>query len=283
MSVPAQPRSHLYAPANRLDRVEKAWASAADAVIVDLEDAVPAPLKESARRDLRRWLDDTGGRGRGEVWVRINSGALGTADVDALLGVANVDGIVLAKATMDSVRELSALLASERVGWQLSPLIETADSLLSARQIATSPAVRRLQIGEYDLCADAGVTPGQDESEVAWSRSMVVFASAAAGLEAPVAPVSTTITDLASFRVGTLRAKRQGFFGRACIHPAQIPVVHEVFTPSPQEIEEARAVLDLLDSSLAEGSAVVVDSGGRMVDEAVVRQARRVLALTAAP
>jgi citrate lyase subunit beta/citryl-CoA lyase len=164
------------------------------------------------------------------------------------------------------------------VSTRIVPLLETASALFDALPIARSPRVARLQLGEADLAADLGVTPGPDGRELWWARSQVVAASAAAGIDAPVAPVSTNFTDLDGLRESTIALRRMGFYGRACIHPAQLVVVHEIFTPTEDELAAAHDVLARFESARANGSGVCVDSQGRLVDEAVVRSARRLIA-----
>ncbi len=151
--------------------------------------------------------------------------------------------------------------------------------MLAASTLARLPGVTALHLGEYDLAADVGLDPGADEAELAWARAQVVFAGAAAGHAPPPAPVSTVVADVAEFRRSTERAARQGFVGRVCIHPAQVAVVHEVFTPAPEQVARAQALLTRHEQALADGSGALLDDEGRMVDEAVVRSARRVLAL----
>lgn len=275
------PRSYLYVPGNAPDKMPKAWASEADAVIVDLEDAVPHAAKASARATTRAWIDSLA-PGSKELWVRINPGALGRDDLAALAGAEAVTGLMLAKASVDGVAEAERLLDEHGADWLLGPLLETPTAVFDVRRIAASPRVRRLQLGEYDLCAEVGILPSAEESETAWARSRVVMASAEAGIDPPVAPVSVLIRDAEAFAASTRLAARQGFVGRACIHPAQVPVVHEVFTPSPDEVEAAGAMLALFEASLAAGTSVVVDEAGRLVDEATVRGARRTLALAGA-
>ncbi|MFD5007663.1 HpcH/HpaI aldolase/citrate lyase family protein [Streptomyces mutabilis] len=276
------PRSHLYVPGNAGARLDKAWAGVADAVIIDLEDAVPVAEKPAARRAVVEWLASTAERrarsGR-ELWIRINSGAEGLTDVDALAGATGLTGLVPAKATVADVRTLDAELERRGLDWRLSPLLETPGAVLDARVIAQLPRVLRLQIGEYDLCAATGIQPGADEGETAWARSWVVFASGEAGIEPPVAPVSTVVRDEAAFAASTERAARQGFLGRACIHPAQLPAVHAVFTPSAEAVAEATALLTAYDAAIAAGAGAYIDENGRMVDEALARGARRILAL----
>ena len=276
------PRSHLYVPGNAGTRLDKAWASAADAVVVDLEDAVPVAEKPTARLAVVDWLAATtverAGSSR-ELWIRVNAGAEGLVDLDALAGAAGVTGLVPAKATVADLRTLSTELDRRTLDWRLSPLLETPGAVLDARVVAGLPRVLRLHIGEYDLCAATGVQPGPDEEETAWARSWVVFASSEAGIEPPVAPVSTEVRDQAALTASTERAARQGFVGRACIHPAQLPVVHGVFTPSDEAVARARALLEGHDAALAAGSGAYLDQDGRMVDEAVARSARRTVAL----
>ena len=276
------PRSHLYVPAHAGERLDKAWSSAADAVVLDLEDAVPVARKEAARSDLVTWLAATAEARAGsdrELWVRVNPGAAGLADLDALAGSVEITGLVPAKATVDDVTALGDVLDRLDSDWRLSPLLETAGGVLDARVVAALPRVVRLHIGEYDLCADAGLQPGPDEAETAWARTMVVLASSAAGIDPPVAPVSTEVRDLAAFAATTARAVRQGFVGRACIHPAQLPVVHEAFTPDPEAVQRAADLLAAYDEALAAGAGAFLDQDGRMVDEALARTARRTLRL----
>ncbi len=155
------------------------------------------------------------------------------------------------------------------------PLLESAAAVLSAKEIAGAPRVRRLQVGEADLRADVGIETGPDERELLYARSHVVLASRAAGIAPPIAPVSTQFRDLEAFGESTRAMARLGFVGRACIHPAQVAVANQVFTPSPEAVERARRLLAEFGGA---GRAVGVGADGRMVDEAVLRQARTVLA-----
>ncbi|CND51585.1 citrate lyase [Mycobacterium tuberculosis] len=278
MTAPQRlPRSYLYVPGNAADKLGKALTRGADALIVDLEDAVPPDGKDAARRAVAAWLGsgpDTGGT---ELWVRVNGGAACDADVRALAGLPALTGLVLAKAE-DAARvaAVAALLADlGDAATRLMPLLETAGAILDARDIARAPRVHRLQIGEVDLAADTGIDPGPDEAELAFARSTTVFASAAAGIHPPVGPVSPVTADPAALAESTERVRRQGFVGRACIHPAQIPVVHAAFTPSAQDVARAEDIVARFESA---GSGVVLDAGGRLIDAAVIRLARRTLA-----
>ena len=265
-------RSYLFVPGTRDDLMVKADRGPADAVVVDLEDAVPAARKQEARETLARWLATEPAT---PVWVRLNPAAELDADVAALRPLADrLAGVLLAKA-----EQPQAVAHGASLGRPVGLFLETAAAVLAAATLARLPGVTALHLGEYDLAADVGLDPGEDEAELAWARSQVVFASAAARLAPPPAPVSTSVSDSARFLASTVRAARQGFVGRVCIHPAQVAVVHEVFTPDPARVADAEVLVARYEQALAEGAGALLDDSGRMVDEAVVRSARRVLAL----
>lgn len=279
------PRSYLYVPGNDAAKLARATERGADALIVDLEDAVPADGKSQARKIVAEWLS-TVDAGAVEIWVRVNAGSMAMEDVAAVVSP-GLRGIVAAKT--ESADELSVLVeligAAERVAGlddesvAVVPLLESASALLEAREIAAVPRVARLQVGEADLAADLGLTPSIDESEWSAIRSQVVVVSAAAGIGPPVAPVSTDFRDLERFAASTRALARRGYVGRACIHPAQVAVANEVFTPSPEELASARELIADFEAALAQGLGVLVGADGRMIDEAVVRRARRVVEL----
>ena len=281
-------RSYLYVPGDRPDLMVKALARGADALILDLEDAVAPASKVAARRLVAEFLAlprDTEGAAPA-LWVRLNPGAATGLDLDAVVGKELV-GVCLAKAeTAEEVVAVAAALddLEQQRGIEprtiaISPLLESAAAVLRAQQIASVPRVSQVQVGEADLCADVGVELGPDEREMLWARSQVVFASAAAGAQPPVGPVSTNYTDLDAFYASTLALKRLGYRSRACIHPAQISIVNEVFTPTEDDIARARSMILALETAVRNGRSVFfTDSFGRLVDPALVRIARRVLA-----
>lgn len=275
------PRTYLYVPGNAGSKLAGALGRGADAVIVDLEDAVPVAEKDVARDAVVQWITQLPDDLVTEVWVRVNAGPLRDADVAALAGLPGLAGIALAKAeSRGDVDAVAAQLeAAGDVTTRLMPLVESAVAVLAVREIASGPRVHQLQIGEVDLAGDTGVTPGEDEIELLSMRMMVVLASVAAGIAPPVGPVSRITADPEALRRSTERVQRLGFIGRACIHPAQIRVVHEVFTPTADEVDEARTVLRLLDEAEGAGSGVVLDEQGRLVDPAVLAGAQRTLAL----
>lgn len=253
-------RSLLYVPGNKPQLFDKALRSGADAIILDLEDAVPLDQKDVARTEVSRWLQAHKDE---RVWVRVNSGPLLRFDIEA---VASMAGIYVPKVSgPDEIGDLPS---------PVTALIETAAGVLDARSIAAHPAVVRLAIGEADLGAELNVRLSSDEREMLPARMQIVLASAAEGLDPPVGPVSTDFKDLDLLREGTAGLRAMGFGGRSVIHPAQVPIVNEVFAPTGEELAAARRVLDLFERA---GGGVCVDDGGKMIDEAVVRTARRLV------
>ena len=283
-----QARSHLYVPGDKPDVLAKALGRGADALIVDLEDAVAPTAKDEARRIITEWLATlpVAAENPVEIWIRTNSGADALVDVKAVASPA-VTGFCVAKA--ESVEEIENVSAALDVieeeldlpngSFALAPLLESAAAVFLARDIAAASRVKRLQVGEADLRADVGFTLGDDQRELLFVRSMVVLASAAAGIDPPVGPVDPNFRDLDALKDSTLAVQRLGYLGRACIHPAQAAVVNDVFTPSAESVEAARSLIERFDAAIAAGAGVFVDNG-KMVDEAVVRQARRTLALS---
>lgn len=281
-------RSCLYVPGDRPDVLAKAPGRGADALIVDLEDAVAPSAKDAARATVSDWLADqpVAGSGAVEIWIRVNGDGVAPADIAAIAAPA-VRGFCLAKTERaDDVRAAAAActqaegsLGLPEGSYALAPLLESAASVLDARAIAAaSPRVNRLQVGEADLRAEIGVTLASDERELLHVRSAIVLASSAAGIEPPVGPVSTNFRDLEALRESTKALVRLGYRGRACIHPAQLAVVNEVFTPTADEVAAAREIVALYEEFQARGSGAFTGPDGHMVDLAVVRQAHRVVA-----
>lgn len=288
-------RTSLYVPGDRPDMLVRALDRGADAIVADLEDGVAPASKTVARGVVAGWLGalrDKVAIGRAvrrtpevELWVRVNPGELLADDVGAVVGP-GLTGICLPKA--ESVGQLCALddlltsaeaAASVAVGSVgVVALVESARGVLALREIATAPRVRRLGIGEVDLASDLGVQAGPDGHELAWVRSQLVVHSAAAGLQPPLASVWTDLRDTEGLRRSSEALRRLGYSGRACIHPAQVPVVGQAFTPGVSEVAQAQRLLAQFDAAVACGQGVITDEHGRMVDEAVVRAARRTLA-----
>ena len=270
-------RSLLYVPADQPAKLAKALGRGADGIIVDLEDGVAPAAKTAAREAAVAWLTglDAAFEGGPSVWVRVNAGADREPDLFAVGALPAVTGIVLAKTeTAAELVDVDRLLTTAGSRARVCPLIESASGVLALAALAVAPRVSRLLVGEADLSAELGVRLGDDERELLWVRSQLVLVSAAQRLDPPLGPVSVDFRDLDRLRTSSEALRRLGFAGRSCIHPAQVGVVNDAFTPSVAEAAAAAAVVRAFDAA---GGGVLVGADGRMVDEAVVRQARRVL------
>ena len=266
-------RSFLFVPATRPERFAKALASGADAVIIDLEDAVAAGDKPQARRLLTQAWPGFAAAERERVLVRVN--AANTAwhgdDLD-LLGGLGIRGVMLSKAEQAAqVAHVAAVLGADCV---LVPLIESVAGLDAADALARSPQVLRLAFGNLDFQADAGLACGSDEAELVPVRLALLLASRRARLPTPVDGVTADMHDAAQLAADLLRSRRGGFGAKLCIHPKQVAAVNAAFTSSPAEIDWARRVVAA--SQAASGG--VVSLNGRMVDAPVLLLAQRVLA-----
>lgn len=275
-------RSYLYVPADQPDKLAKARGRGADALVLDLEDAVASQHKGTARAAATAFLAEW--RPGPELWVRVNSDRL-AEDIPAVVA-SGLRGLWVPKAEPDLLREVDALLgAAEReIGLpsgaiEVVALIETARGVLGAPAVAASPRVARLGLGEADLSGELGLQPGPARTELAPIRAQVVLASAAAEIGAPVGPVETAVHDVDQLRESTKALLRQGFRARSAIHPGQLATINAVFTPTDEELAAARAVLGRLADAERDGRGVAIDERGRMIDRAVVRSAQEVVEL----
>ncbi|WP_327359369.1 HpcH/HpaI aldolase/citrate lyase family protein [Streptomyces sp. NBC_01304] len=260
----------LYVPGDRPDVVAKALTAGADAVIVDLEDAVAPDRKEYAREATAELLAD---RPSVPVHVRVNAldGPLAEPDILALTGLPGLAGLRLPKVVSpDQVARVAELADSP----PLYALLESALGIERAYAIASAhSALRGLSLGEADLGADLGVTapdPGLD-----WARARVVCAARAAGLAPPAQSVFPDVRDLSGLASSCARGRALGFLGRAAIHPRQLPVIEQAYLPSASEVAAAEEVVK---AAACDAGALALPDG-RFVDAAVVAGARRTLAL----
>lgn len=256
-------RSLLFVPANRPDRFEKAAASGADAVVLDLEDSVADSEKTAARHYAQRWI-----REGNEALVRVN--AVGTewhADDVNVLGELPAS-VMLPKS--EDAEQVATVAAQLSVGSVVVPLIETARGVLDARLICSVPAVVRPAFGHLDLAAELGVDPGHPNA-FDWTRSQLVLAAAAAGCAPPIDGVTTDLANESVIRDDVARAVRFGLTAKLCIHPNQIGPVHDGFAPSDGQVVWAKSVI----AASSDGS--VVELGGEMVDRPVWLRAKEIL------
>lgn len=266
-------RSHLYVPADNDGMVAKAGARGADAVILDLEDAVAPARKDEARRSVLAAAPELSTRT--QVWVRVNEGERGMRDIEHLAGADGVAGIWLAKAEPGDWLEQALALLVER-STRSGLLLESARSLARLAELPELPADTLVQIGEVDLVADLGGERVPEQLEV--FRAMVVLECAVRGVAAPLAPASVDVGDMESFRTESSALRARGFCGRACVHPAQVAVTNEVWGVTDAELARAREILREFEAREAEGVGAFRAEDGTMVDRATVRWARRILA-----
>lgn len=270
------PRSYLYVPGSDSRMMEKALATDADALVFDLEDAVAPNRKGVAREQVAEVLRS---RPRKPIIVRVNAVDSGLIDED----IAAIAGPWLAAVRLpktespQDVRHVADELARLGCDAGIQCLLESALGVERAFDIARAhERVIGVGLGEADLRADLGVL---GDSGLAYSRARIVVAARAAGLRGPTQSVYTDIRDLDGLRRSTEEGKSVGFMGRSVIHPAQIAVVNEVFTPTEDEVRRARDLVDLLEKAAAAGMGAFALEDGRFVDRAVVEAARRTLAL----
>jgi citrate lyase subunit beta/citryl-CoA lyase len=301
LAEPPPIRSYLYAPGSNPRVMDKALTAGADAVILDLEDSVAAEDKLTARQHVAAVIARAGTPGAAgaatksardspgtpeprELHVRVNHGPNGP-DLDDVAAVTapGLTGIRLPKiGSADEVRSVAAALDTLEPAAGMAPgtvalylSIETAAAALAAPELATAPRVARLVFGATDFLADIASPDATDGPATVVARGMLVLASRAAGIGAPVDCVHTALDDPQGLERSARAARQLGFFGKSVIHPLQIPAVHEVFTPSGTELSEARKILAHADAHGA--GATKLD--GELVDAAVVARARRLVAM----
>lgn len=263
-----QDRSYLFVPGDRPERFDKALASGAHAVILDLEDAVLPERKPEAREAIRHWL---GQRTGAPVWVRVNPLHTPWHDEDlSLLQAPRVRGLMLPKA--QDAAALHTLTRRLQPGQQLIPLVETVAGWFEAEALARSPQVLRLAFGSVDFMADSGIQGEGEEMDAV--RTPLVLTSRRAGIQPPIDGVSLAIDDPAQLSTDTARSRRFGFGAKLCIHPRQVPGVNAAFVPNAQQIDWARRVVQ----ALAKGPAGAVTVDGKLVDHPVEILAQGILA-----
>ncbi|MEU9183475.1 aldolase/citrate lyase family protein [Streptomyces sp. NPDC048484] len=259
----------MYVPGDRPEVMAKALAARADVVVVDLEDAVAPDRKEYARAATADLLSEPPPV---PVHVRVNAldSPESTADLHILAALPALAGLRLPKVSSPAQVRRTAESAPHL---PLYALLESALAVEHAYAIATAhPALLGIALGEADLRADLGV---RDDAGLDWPRSRVVLAARAAGLAPPPQSVHPDVRDLAGLAASCAHGRALGFFGRAAIHPRQLPVIEAAYLPTPEEIETAESVIEA--AAAHSGAQALPD--GRFIDTAVVAGAHRTLAL----
>jgi citrate lyase subunit beta/citryl-CoA lyase len=255
----------LFVPGDTPHRFGKAAAAGADAVIIDLEDAVHPEDKETARAEALRWLN-AGGR----AWIRVNAAGThwSTDDIGAVAEAPGLLGIVVPKAENPSALSVIARL---KPGVPVVALVETAVGLHRVHDLAAAPGVARLAFGSVDLAADLAAEDSHDAMLLA--RTTIVLASRVAGLPAPIDGVSTDIRDAGAVEESARRARHLGFRGKLCIHPDQLGPARRGLAYSEREIAWAYGVLEA--AGMRAGATTGPD--GQMIDKPVIDRARAIL------
>ncbi|MBN8872769.1 MAG: CoA ester lyase [Rhodospirillales bacterium] len=278
-------RSLLFTPANHARRVEKALTLPADAVILDLEDAVANAEKPAARQVVAATLALPR---RNALYVRVNALSTGWSYADLVAVVQpGLDGIVLPKVEdADQLRTADWLIGALEAERELTPgridlvpIIETATGISALERIVRAGTrTRRLAFGAGDFTLDCGMTWSRDELELLPARAACVTASRAAGLEPPLDTVWADLRDPDGFVASAARAAGLGFQGKMCIHPDQIAPANAAFTPSDAALAQARRIVAAFEAAEAQGSASI-QLDGQFIDYPIVARARRVIAL----
>lgn len=268
--------SYLFVPASRPERFEKALASSADAVIIDLEDAVASEEKDTALMTLIEALE---ARTSSPVLVRINAcdSEWGQRDIAALAALstgarASLAGVMVPKAerVADLENVISALGGPER-GLAVIALVETAAGVAASRELAATPGVTRLAVGGADLSFDLDVK--LTSSTIDWVYAQLVLNSRLAGIPAPIASPPFEIRDLELVEQDAFRLRGLGLTAQLSIHPAQIPAIHAGFLPTADEVQWAERVRQ---AAAEHDGAAQLD--GQMIDKPVHDRANRILA-----
>ena len=257
------PRSWLFAPGHNEKLLRQVFDVGADMVLLDLEDAVPPDIKDRARAMVAVVAAER------PCWVRVNRARTETGERDLEKVAGSVLGLRIPK--VESAADV-AWVSERAPGVPLDCTIESARGVLAAFEIASAPACALLSYGGLDLAADLGIAGG--DQETLYARSYLVLAARAAGKPPPSDGVYPMLDDDAGLRQETEAAKRLGFFGKSAIHPRQVPIIHQVFAPTPEEVAWAKDVLAAFERA---GGAATRTAGGEFVDVPVAEKARRIL------
>jgi citrate lyase subunit beta/citryl-CoA lyase len=276
-------RSFLFVPGNRIDRIEKAFASPADAVIIDLEDAVTLSQKEAVRDQVGTFLKTAS---RKNLFVRVNAAETSFFDQDIEnVTAAALDGIVVPKVERPEMlqevdRKLTDLerrrsIPERRI--RLVPMIETGLGLSRAREIgASTPRVIAIAFGAGDLTLDLGARLSKTGEELLFARSSLVLSCRLAGVSPIDAPYMIDVKDAEGLKAEAQRSRQLGFRGKFCIHPSQVESVNEIFSPTQEEISRAKKIIEAFELAKGKGEGAIALEG-EFVDPPIYNRAKQLL------
>ena len=274
------PKTWLFVPANQARRIEKAAQLQADAIILDLEDAVPEAAKQEARAALRHAVMALPGR---SVWVRVNGQGSPwfAGDLDAIREIEGIEGIFLPKAERAGELPQAGALARAKAGTlKLGLLIESASGVMNLHaMLCARPDVGAVMFGGAqggDLMADLGCEWSPEGPEMLHARQHALLAIRAAENVQAIDGVFSALDDAAAFERDTRLSRRLGYRSRAVVHPDQIDPANRIYAPQPEELAWAARIAGEFEAALENGHAAVrID--GRLIDYAMYKMARRVL------
>jgi len=285
-------RTALFVPGNRPDRIEKAFNTEADVIIIDLEDAVPLSEKESSRSNVREKVIQFANR---IILVRVN--ALGSpfikGDLDETI-VEGVNGIILPKVEKaDDIHDINKLLLEVEKNRTLPdgsirifPLIESAAAVQHVYNIVSTKTkpqrIYTVAFGAADYTLDMGIEMTMEGNELFYARSRIAIACRAAGIAPPVdTPFMIDLKNTDALISDARRAKELGFQGKLVIHPNQVEPCNRIFSPLPEEIKMAKKIVKAFEESEAAGVAAI-QLEGKFIDYPVVKRSKNILALATA-
>jgi citrate lyase subunit beta/citryl-CoA lyase len=274
MAAHSDPRTYLFVPGNRPDRFGKALASGADAVVLDLEDAVAADAKDAAREAVHAWAAEATPADLARVVLRTNDlGSPHAARDLAAAADAALTTVMLPKT--ESADDVAAV-RSAAPDVAVLALVESARGIAAAEKIAEAPEVVRLVFGTLDYALDLDLELEDASDGLSYAAGRLAVASRCAGIATPVGGVTPQLGDEARLLADLAWSRRHGFGAKLCIHPAQVAAIHAALAPTSQDVERARRVLEA-----DAGSPGAAQLDGRMIDRPVVLAARRTLARAA--
>ncbi|MFO8165160.1 MAG: CoA ester lyase [Desulfatiglandales bacterium] len=289
--MPILMRTALFVPGNRPDRIEKAFNTEADVIIIDLEDAVPLSQKESSRSNVRKKIATFADR---MILVRTN--ALGSpfinGDLDETI-IEGVNGIILPKVEKtDDIHDINKLLLEAEKKNSIPegtigvfPLIESAAAVQHVYDIASTKTkpdrIYTLMFGAADYTLDMGISMTMEGTELLYPRSRISIACRAAGIAAPIdTPFMIDIKNTEALLSDAMRAKELGFQGKLAIHPQQIAPCNQLFSPSPEEIAKSEKIVQAFEEAESAGKGAI-QLDGKFIDYPVVKRSKDTLALAA--
>jgi len=276
-------RSLLYVPGSSSKMISKSFVLGADSLIFDLEDSVSAQEKEQARENVTNSIYHAKQTGK-EVLVRVNTinSYLGIKDILCIVPEAP-DALVIPKADERAIITADMMIGAieENLGWpkytvKLVPLMETCDAIVNASKILNaSKRINGVQFGAEDLTNEMEICRTKSGDELEYARNILIFAGKALGIDIIDSPY-IDITDLEGLADETIRIKRMGMTGKTCIHPGQISVINDEFTPRDEDVAYARKVVEALEDSKREGKGAC-SLDGKMIDNPIAERARKLI------